>query len=310
MIASRIFLIFEALGLVQQGIKWVRVNGKPHMNTIVNLPDKVKGLLDDKSLVIVNPPRLPMIVEPKSHFHNQKGGYLSNDVYYSKDLLINKFNLRDQSTIDPINNLMYSTVNAIAKTPYKINEKVFDFLILHGLNLNILIDDSVFKELKGVDVKLTPSVMERHKSKLSKKHMQDHILSIARTFAKHDSIYFPVRLDYRGRLYCLPDYFNYQTTDLAKSLLLFSKPGIINRANVSHSIYFLKVFGANCYGSGLDKKSFEKRVKWVNDNMNEILNYNNLNLIRKSKSKELFIAFCVEFKRYMDFLNDGTKTEF
>ena len=62
MIASRIFLIFEALGLVQQGFKWVRVNGKPHMITIVNLPDKVKALLDDKSLVITNPPRLPMIV--------------------------------------------------------------------------------------------------------------------------------------------------------------------------------------------------------------------------------------------------------
>ena len=58
---------------------------------------------------------------------------------------------------------MYSTVNAIAKTPYKINEKVFDFLILHGLNSNILIYDSVFKELEKDDVKLTPRVMERHK---------------------------------------------------------------------------------------------------------------------------------------------------
>lgn len=70
----------------------------------------------------------------------------------------------------------------------------------------------------------------------------------------------------------MPDYFNYQTTDLAKSLLLFANPGIIKRdENMSEDIYFLKVFGANCYGHNLDKKSFEHRVKWVENNTSIIL---------------------------------------
>lgn len=57
-------------------------------------------------------------------------------------------------------------------------------------------------------------------------------------------------------MYCTPSYLNYQSNDLAKSLLLFANPGIIKR-NVKQDINYLKVYGANCYGHGLDKQSFK-----------------------------------------------------
>lgn len=55
-------------------------------------------------------------------------------------------------------------------------------------------------------------------------------------------------------MYCTPSYFNYQSKDLAKSLIYFAEPGRITRDDVE-GIEYLKVYSVNCYGiRGLDKK--------------------------------------------------------
>jgi DNA-directed RNA polymerase len=69
----------------------------------------------------------------------------------------------------------------------------------------------------------------------------------------------PARLDYRGRLYCITEYLNYQGIDLAKSLLEFSSGDKVHLSDKS-SINYLKIYGSNCYGHGLNKKSFNTRV--------------------------------------------------
>jgi len=55
------------------------------------------------------------------------------------------------------------------------------------------------------------------------------------------------------------DYLNYQSTELAKALLLFSKGEQINK-NDNSAIKFLKVFGANCFGNGMIKNSYKDRM--------------------------------------------------
>jgi DNA-directed RNA polymerase len=64
-------------------------------------------------------------------------------------------------------------------------------------------------------------------AKVSIIDLNNHILAIARVYEKVENLYFHVRLDQITRIYCSPLYLNYQSTDLAKSLLLFSKPGVI-----------------------------------------------------------------------------------
>jgi DNA-directed RNA polymerase len=63
----------------------------------------------------------------------------------------------------------------------------------------------------------------------SKFALQNNILNIADAFRKAPSTYFPLRIDSRARLYCEPCYLNYQSTELAKSLLLFSEPTVMHR---------------------------------------------------------------------------------
>jgi DNA-directed RNA polymerase len=61
-------------------------------------------------------------------------------------------------------------------------------------------------------------------------------------------------MDFRGRVNCISQYLNYQSTELAKALLLFSKGERIMK-NDRNAISFFKAYGANCYGNKLDKKS-------------------------------------------------------
>lgn len=67
-----------------------------------------------------------------------------------------------------------------------------------------------------------------------------------------------MRLYYRGRLYCIVEYLNYQNIELAKSLLEFSvgEKVYLNKSSSfgNDAIKNLKLFGANCYGNKLDKK--------------------------------------------------------
>jgi DNA-directed RNA polymerase len=95
---------------------------------------------------------------------------------------------------------------------------------------------------------------------MSKKFVQENILGLADIFEDVPEFFIPVIMDFRGRIYCETNYLNYQGTDLAKSLLLFAKGEKILKSD-TNSIDYLKIFGANCYGNKLDKKSFNDRLK-------------------------------------------------
>ena len=70
----------------------------------------------------------------------------------------------------------------------------------------------------------------------------------------------------------------------------------------------MKIFGANCFGNGIEKKSFWDRVKWVLDNEENILNFQNGFLIKQAESKPLFVSFCFEYIKYIETVNN--KEEF
>jgi DNA-directed RNA polymerase, mitochondrial len=132
---------------------------------------------------------------------------------------------------------------------------------------------------------------------LSKKLLEKNILGLANIFKNVAEFFIPVRMDNRGRIYCIPSYLNYQSTELAKSLLLFSKGEKIFKDD-KIALDYLKIFGANCYGNGLNKESFADRINWINEHEEDILDFKNGKLINEADSKLLFIAFCFEYLNY------------
>jgi DNA-directed RNA polymerase len=107
--------------------------------------------------------------------------------------------------------------------------------------------------------RLNSSELKELESFQSRKYLEQNILGLSNLFKDIPAFYMPARLDYRGRLYCITEYLNYQGIDLAKSLLEFSSGDKVHLSDKS-SINYLKIYGSNCYGHGLNKKSFNTRV--------------------------------------------------
>jgi DNA-directed RNA polymerase len=157
-------------------------------------------------------------------------------------------------------------VNQISSVGYKINIQVLEFILEKGLDYSLILDPN-FKHPLSIKIengnKLTKLEKSTLESFLSKRQLEMNVLGLALIFKYVPQFYIPVRLDNRGRIYCMVDYLHYQSIELAKSLLLFSKGERIYKNN-TQSIDYLKIFGANCYGNGIDKKTYVDRVEWVN----------------------------------------------
>lgn len=89
-------------------------------------------------------------------------------------------------------------------------------------------------------------------------------LDTAKSYPNRD-IYFPVNMDFRGRVYPIPPHLNHLGSDLSRSLLVFSR-GVPLGEN---GLKWLKVhLGNQC---GKDKASFEERIQFANDNIDKVM---------------------------------------
>lgn len=266
-------------------------------------------LLDDNKGVIIKhlPIRIPMIVKPKLYYrevikNNSKerlGGYLLNDERFIDKIIIPNWELKQDSLIqDP--NVLYDLVNNINSVGFKINTDLLDFLNLYDDKLGLLMDNI---DLKKDISKISKSEFSELESYLSKLDLQENILGLAKVYSTIHEFYLPVRMDFRGRVNCISQYLNYQSTELAKALLLFSKGEKLMK-NDNIGISFFKAYGANCFGNKLDKKSWADRCKWINENEQDIINYTNCHLISKADNKLLFTAFCIEYNKWLRAYND------
>lgn len=253
-----------------------------------------------------------MVVQPKSYISSadgeyKLGGYLLNDVTYTDSIISDNWLLSAKSTILN-NNIIFNMVNKLNSVAFSINEKVLNFLLDNYKKYNLLIDPDYIHPLT-LKTKLTKVDKTELESFNSKKELEQNILGLATIFREVPKFYLPIRLDYRGRIYCVTEYLNYQGSELAKALLLFSKG---NKVLISDtlSINYLKVFGANCYGNSLNKKSFEDRIKWINENETNIINFDNGKLISKAENKLLFISFCFEYNSFLKFVRQNTTDSF
>jgi len=213
--------------------------------------------------------KLPMIVKPKKYEYIEEngvitpvklGGYLTNDIDITEELIISKPTINKDSYMT--NKIIYDMVNNLSSIPYKINKQVFNFVLENGSEYDLLQQESNIEKICMNENRVIKSkhFEEKYKSLMSKFTLERNILDIAYLFENVNEFFFPVRLDQRGRIYCTPNQLNYQSTELSKSLLLFSNATEIYRDD-KQAFDYLFIYGANCFGNGLDKKSNDLRVK-------------------------------------------------
>jgi hypothetical protein len=239
--------------------------------------------------------------------NNQLGGYLLNGIEYTDEIISKNWELKTESNF-LLDNSVYDMVNFVNSVQFKINENVLDFILANNNKYNFFINSNYNHELTSKKSNLTKAEALKLKQWYSQRFIEQNILGLATLYREVPSFYLPVRLDYRGRLYCIVEYLNYQNIELAKSLLEFSvgEKVYLNKCSAlgNDAINYLKIFGANNYGNKLDKKSFYDRIAWVDENSDNIINFRNGVLLNKAENKLLFLSFCFEFNKYIQALNN------
>ncbi|WP_217364056.1 DNA-directed RNA polymerase, partial [Marinobacterium sp. xm-d-509] len=245
----------------------------------------------------------PMVVPPKPWTNSRLigGAYYTENVQpyrFVKDAKHNYLSELENSDIDAI----LGPVNAMQNTGWRVNSVMVEVLdAVFSMNVDISslptadpqeipapppgIEES--EDIAAEYRKECYMVHDMNRRMISKRIAVLRTISMARKFAKYDTIYFPYDVDSRGRAYPKVPFLNPQGTDYVKSLLEFSEGKPIETPE--HEAY-LAIAIANAWGQ--DKLPLQERVQWVEDNevMLQEVALDPLNDLRWTKADEPFMA--------------------
>lgn len=261
--------------------------------------DKIKNDLDilEDQFKHNNITNLAMIIKPQPWTDLIGGGYLNNELVegaeeYDFDILQSK--IRRVSGWKELNRLknnnmdeVYKSLNTIQETSWQINKKMLK-IIEKIWNNDLQIGGIIKKDIITIPSDLNPdnyhteakfqTRLKEHRKEcaiihtknarsLSERKTFQLKINISKEYSKHEELYFPHNLDFRGRVYPIPVLINPQGDDISKSLLMFKEGKPLGKSGLR----WLKIHSANTYGE--DKISFDDRVKWFDNNYEKIKSY-------------------------------------
>ncbi|MBP5855703.1 hypothetical protein KAJ83_01680 [Marivibrio halodurans] len=182
----------------------------------------------------------------------------------------------------PLSQDHLDAVNAVQKTPFMTNDWIVDIIreaYTHGDVIADLpsADDHPLPKRLSAEEWDALSDEERAEKKAERERIHDlnaklmgrreallRKLSLAERL-RDKTLYFPSSVDWRGRLYPMPQDINPQQDDLGKSMLMFANGKPLGK----NGAYHLCLRGAATFG--MDKVSFEERVQWFMENEREVI---------------------------------------
>ena len=187
--------------------------------------------------------------------------------------------------------LEYQCVNALQRTPWRINEFVVDTLrqcwdsgqSWEGLpprdNLALpkypfskepkyLNDEetAVFKAFKSERNK----IHSYNNKSMSKRIQVERTIQLAEQYKDIENMWYVWQLDFRGRKYPVESFLSPQNADYSKALLEFANPATITN---DEEAKWLAIHGANVFG--VDKVSLEDREMWAYMNVDNAVDVYN-----------------------------------
>lgn len=260
---------------------------------------------------VIQHQQLPMLAKPRPWVAYNKGGYLysATKIMRSRDSPEQVAYLKAASDAHKLDKV-YEGLNVLGSTAWTINSTVFDVL------LKVWNTGERFLEIPpNVDghaeyppapprdcdpavrrdwLRQCRSLANEASALFSQRCDANYKLEIARAFLG-ERFYFPHNVDFRGRAYPLSPHLNHLGNDMARGLLQFweAKPLGPNGLN------WLKIHCANLYG--YNKHSFEDRAKFIDDQIEEVIESANNPLEgrgwwKKSESPWQTLAVCTEIR--------------
>lgn len=228
---------------------------------------------------LLDPIPLPMVIPPRPWATPKDGGYLNPP---PGNCLIRTHSPEYLELIDKTEMpRVLHAVNVIQATAWRVNQPVLDVMrkvwdgggTMGGLPHR----DNAPLPAKPSDMDSNEAARAEWKKRATAVHAENakrrgkrvsfvQKLSVAEKLTRYPAIYFPHSLDWRGRCYPIPKGGpEPQGSDIARSLLTFAEGLPLGPTGGR----WLAIHLANQFG--IDKVSFEERVKWVGQHQDAIL---------------------------------------
>lgn len=222
----------------------------------------------------LSPVWLPMVERPMEWTNPFIGGYTYSDTQRRRPLV----KTYDKQYLDELADCdlssVYSAVNVIQNTGYQVDDQLIAVLRECWAN-NLPIgglpptDDDPLPP-KPADIKENSESRRAWRKSAARVHFENERLKskrlqVLRTLALAEKfsgqpLWFPVSLDFRGRLYPTPYFLQPQGPEWSKAILSFSEG-----KEIKDGVSWLYAHTGARWG--LDKESYEGRVKWVEKNI-------------------------------------------
>lgn len=267
------------------------------------------------------PIRMPMVVPPADWAPGVSGGY--RFALANRDRLVRTTGSHlpyDEAEMPAV----YAALNSVQATPWRINQNIK--AVIEGIkNMSGVSFAGVphFDQLplppRPADIGTNEEARRQWKLRARDIHNENHerrvqaltfekVWGVVRRVENLEAFWFPHNLDFRGRMYPLPNYLHPQGDDLCKGLLTFAESEAKELGE--EGAVALAIHGANKMdedpdtGEKLSRLSLQQRVDWVIKNERNIRESVRSPLTHRwwaGADKPLqFLAFCYEWVGFLD----------
>jgi DNA-directed RNA polymerase len=319
-VGSKLIDLFHAAtGLIEiRSVEAKRKKGRVEKGTLLVLtPEALSMIRDgDQQMELLWPVFLPMVVPPNPWSVDERGGYRFG--LKDKHPLVRSSGLKSlkgQSDDLPI---VFDALNAIQNTAWSINRRVFETVMqvwerggsLAGLPATVdkpvpsrPEDLATNPEAKRVWKRAAGDIHDWNAYRRAKSASLANTMMVAKLVLEEDAIWFPANLDFRGRVYPIPNYLNPQGDDLSRGLLQFAEGKELG----DHGARWLAIHGANCLGEynsiKFSKLTLSDRHAWIKEHTPAIVDVaeDPMSHLWWSEADEplQFLAFCFEWADYI-----------
>ncbi|KAB2624394.1 DNA-directed RNA polymerase 1 [Pyrus ussuriensis x Pyrus communis] len=224
-------------------------------------------------------PYMPMLVPPINWTGYDRGAYLFLPSYVMRthgakqQRQVVKRTPRTQ--LEPV----FEALDTLGSTKWRVNKRVLgviDRIWASGGRLADLVDreDVPLPEEPDTEdeteIKKWKWKVKAAKKENSERHSQrcdiELKLAVSRKMKDEEGFYYPHNLDFRGRAYPMHPYLNHLGSDMCRGILEFAEGRPLGKSGLR----WLKIHLANLYAGGVDKLSFDERVAFTENHVDEI----------------------------------------
>jgi DNA-directed RNA polymerase len=273
-------IMIETIGIVQTAL----VTQNKRKSHKIQLRPEVAEWFEryNNASMLSRPLFLPTVVRPKPWTDPNDGAYFSPVMGRAK-IVSRPFPGQVEALRAASMGTVYGAINALQDTPWRINKSVLEVMrqawtMDAGLTCLPRREDEpipvtpqeVQDAEKGSQIRKewrakVRTIYERNAKGRSARFEMGRALAIAHENEDLEAIYFPHRLDFRGRAYAASTSLNPQGSDEVRGLLEFAEGKPLGERGV----FWLGVHGANLFGN--DKVSLDDRAKWAWDHITDAM---------------------------------------